>query len=151
MENAPNPEGKYPGSWWIMSFDKDGKAISDDDGKGVGNAHFDWNQKDEALKFLHDLEKETGVNHEKLYPKKPLQGKGWLMDQIMLSRLEKQAKQLGYTWKSYAEVLGQNPSNFKRQLIKKVDQLNNWLAPLNLQIQIAPKGESGEEKRKEKD
>lgn len=57
----------------------------------------------------------------------------------------------GHTWKSYAEKIGQNPSNFKRQLLKKVDQLNHWLSPLNLQIQIAPKGESGEEKRKEKD
>lgn len=42
-------------------------------------------------------------------------------------------------WKDYAESIDQNPSNFKRQLYKKIDQLNHWLSPLNLQIKIAPK------------
>lgn len=65
--------------------------------------------------------------------------------------IDKEIKESGQTWKSYAESIGQNPSNFKRQLIKHVEKLNAWLSPLNLQIKIAPKGESGEEKRKEKD
>lgn len=53
--------------------------------------------------------------------------------------IDKEIKQSGHTWKSYAESIGQNPSNFKRQLLKKIDQLNNWLSPLNLQIQIGTK------------
>jgi len=53
--------------------------------------------------------------------------------------IDKEIKESGHTWKSYAESIGQNSSNFKRQLIKKVDLLNKWLSPLSLQIQIAPK------------
>lgn len=61
-------------------------------------------------------------------------------------------KQAGFnSWREYAESIGQNPSNFKRQLVKKMDQLNHWLSPLNLQIQIAPKGRKRGEKRIEKD
>ena len=62
--------------------------------------------------------------------------------------IDNQIKSSGHTWKSYAESIGQNPSNFKRQLIKNIEKINHWLSPLNLQVQIAPKGKSGEEKRK---
>lgn len=66
--------------------------------------------------------------------------------------IDKEIKQSGYTWKSLSELLGENPSNFKRKLIQNIDKLNIWLDPLNLEIQIAPKIESGEEKKiKEKD
>jgi ribosomal protein L32E len=66
--------------------------------------------------------------------------------------LEGKIKQSGYTWKSYSEILGENPSNFKRKLVQNIEKLNKWLEPLNLQIQIAPKCESavGKNKRKEK-
>ncbi|MEC7753811.1 MAG: hypothetical protein VYB44_07260 [Bacteroidota bacterium] len=64
---------------------------------------------------------------------------------------KEQIKSAGFnSWKDYAESIGQNPSNFKRQLIKNIEKLNKWLSPINLQIQIAPKGESGAGKRKEK-
>lgn len=138
LENAPNPAGKYPGSWWVMSFDANGLPISDGE-KGVGNASFDWDEKDKALKFLSELEEKTGVRHKKLYPKKQLKGKGWLIERIMVVKVEHHLKESGHTWKSYAENIGQNPSNFKRQLVKKVEKLNSWLSPLNLQIQIIPK------------
>ena len=71
-----------------------------------------------------------------------ISGESFSIDDIVASN--------GHSWKSYAEKLGQNPSNFKRQLVKKIDQLNHWLSPLNLQIQIAPKGESGNKKEKKK-
>jgi hypothetical protein len=61
--------------------------------------------------------------------------------------LDRKIKESGYTWKSYSEFLGENPSNFKRKLIQNIDKINKWLDPLNLQIQIAPKSESGEEKK----
>jgi len=65
--------------------------------------------------------------------------------------IDKEIKQSSHTWKSYAESIGQNPSNFKRQLIKNIEKLNGWLSPLDLQIKIVPKGERKEEKRKEKE
>jgi hypothetical protein len=62
----------------------------------------------------------------------------------------KELKKLGYTWKSYSEILSENPRNFKRKLVQNIDKLNKWLEPLNLQILIAPKSEGGEEKNKRK-
>jgi hypothetical protein len=61
--------------------------------------------------------------------------------------IDKEIKQSGHTWKSLSELLGENPSNFKRKLIQNIEKLNKWLEPLNLQIQIAPKSEGGEEKK----
>jgi hypothetical protein len=65
--------------------------------------------------------------------------------------IDKEIREAGHTWKSLSELLGENPSNFKRKLIQNIDKINGWLNPLNLQIQIAPKSESGKEKIKEKD
>jgi hypothetical protein len=64
--------------------------------------------------------------------------------------IDKEVKEAGHTWKSLSELIGENPSNFKRKLLQNIDKLNRWLEPLNLQIQIAPKSESGEEKNKRK-
>jgi hypothetical protein len=61
--------------------------------------------------------------------------------------IDKEIREAGHTWKSLSELLGENPSNFKRKLIQNVERINNWLEPLNLQIQIAPKSEGGEEKK----
>jgi predicted phosphoadenosine phosphosulfate sulfurtransferase len=65
--------------------------------------------------------------------------------------LDQKLKQSGHTWQSYSKLLGENPSNFKRKLLQNIDKINNWLEPLNLQIQVVPKVESGEKKIKEKD
>jgi hypothetical protein len=61
--------------------------------------------------------------------------------------IDKEIREAGHTWKSLSELLGENPSNFKRKLIQNVERINNWLEPLNLQIQIAPNSEGGEEKK----
>jgi len=53
--------------------------------------------------------------------------------------IDKEIREAGHTWKSLSELLGENPSNFKRKLIQNIEKLNKWLDPLNLQIQIAPK------------
>jgi hypothetical protein len=65
--------------------------------------------------------------------------------------IDKEIREAGHTWKSLSELLGENPSNFKRKLVQNIDKINSWLEPLNLQIQIAPKSEGGEKKIKEKD
>lgn len=65
--------------------------------------------------------------------------------------IDKEIREAGHTWKSLSELLGENPSNFKRKLVQNIERLNKWLEPLNLQIQIAPKSKGGEEKIKEKD
>lgn len=66
--------------------------------------------------------------------------------------IDNKLKESGYTWKSYSELLGENPSNFKRKLVQNIQKLNEWLEPLNLQILIAPKSESAVGKKiKEKD
>jgi hypothetical protein len=64
--------------------------------------------------------------------------------------IDKEIREAGHTWKSLSELLGENPSNFKRKLIQNIEKLNKWLEPLNLQIQIAPKSEGREEKNKKK-
>lgn len=56
--------------------------------------------------------------------------------------IEEKIKQSEYTWKSYSNLLGENPSNFKRKLVQNIEKINRWLEPLNLEIQIAPKSES---------
>lgn len=53
-ENHPNPSGGYVGSWWIISFDADGRQIVED-GLGVGNAEFPWRQKELAVAWLRRL------------------------------------------------------------------------------------------------
>jgi hypothetical protein len=57
-------------------------------------------------------------------------------DEIMI---EKELKKLCYTWKSYSEILGENPSNFKRKLFWNIDKINRWLSPLNLELVIREK------------
>lgn len=57
----------------------------------------------------------------------------------------------GYNWTTYSDKMGKDPKNFKRTMIQNIKKINEWLFPLNLQIQILPNGEIGEEKRKEKD
>jgi hypothetical protein len=64
--------------------------------------------------------------------------------------IDKEIREAGHTWKSLSELLGENPSNFKRKLVQNIEKLNKWLEPLNLQIQIAPKSEGGEGKNKRK-
>lgn len=61
--------------------------------------------------------------------------------------IQEKIKQSGHTWRSYSKLLGENPSNFKRKLVQNIEKINSWLEPLNLQIQIAPKSEGGEEKK----
>jgi hypothetical protein len=51
--------------------------------------------------------------------------------------------QQGYKYKDFASKL--------RTFENRANWLNEFLKPLNLELQIAPKGEIGEEKRKEKD
>jgi hypothetical protein len=53
--------------------------------------------------------------------------------------LEKYLKEYDQTWKSYSDLLGENPSNFKRKLIWNIDKINKWLSPLNLEIVIRQK------------
>jgi hypothetical protein len=53
--------------------------------------------------------------------------------------IDKEIKESGHTWKSLSELIGENPSNFKRKLIQNVEKLNKWLEPLNLEIQIKRK------------
>lgn len=55
--------------------------------------------------------------------------------------IDKEIREAGHTWKSLSELLGENPSNFKRKLVQNIDKLDKWLEPLNLEIQIAPKSE----------
>jgi hypothetical protein len=64
--------------------------------------------------------------------------------------IDKEIREAGHTWKSLSELLGENPSNFKRKLVQNVERINKWLEPLNLQILIASKSEGGEEKNKRK-
>ena len=53
--------------------------------------------------------------------------------------IEKELKKLSYTWKSYSEILGENPTNFKRKLFWNIDKINRWLSPLNLELVIRSK------------
>jgi hypothetical protein len=57
----------------------------------------------------------------------------------MKKMIDKEIKKSGHTWKSYSELLGENPSNFKRKLIWNIDKINRWLSPLNLEIIIRQK------------
>ena len=50
--------------------------------------------------------------------------------------LDKEIKESGHTWKSLSELLGENPSNFKRKLIQNIEKLNKWIKPLGLKIKI---------------
>lgn len=62
--------------------------------------------------------------------------------------IDKEIREAGHTWKSLSELLGENPSNFKRKLVQNIDKLNKWLEPLNLEIQIAPNSEGAVGKKK---
>jgi hypothetical protein len=53
--------------------------------------------------------------------------------------IDKELREAGHNWTSLSELLGENPSNFKRKLVQNIEKLNKWLEPLNMQIQIAPK------------
>jgi hypothetical protein len=60
--------------------------------------------------------------------------------------IDKEIREAGHTWKSLSELLGENPSNFKRKLIQNIEKINKWLEPLSLQILIITKIEEGQEK-----
>jgi len=62
--------------------------------------------------------------------------------------IDKEIREAGHTWKSLSELLGENPSNFKRKLIQNIEKLNKWLDPLNLKIQVAPKERKSVGKKK---
>jgi hypothetical protein len=53
--------------------------------------------------------------------------------------IDKKIKNSNHTWKSYSELLGENPSNFKRKLFWNIDKINRWLSPLNLELVIREK------------
>jgi len=53
--------------------------------------------------------------------------------------IDKEIKESGHTWKRLSELLGENPSNFKRKLLWNIDKINKWLEPLNLEINIVKK------------
>jgi hypothetical protein len=53
--------------------------------------------------------------------------------------IDKEIKEAGHTWKSLSELLGENPSNFKRKLLWNIDKINKWIKPLNLEIKIVKK------------
>ena len=53
--------------------------------------------------------------------------------------IDKILKKSGRTWKSYSEMLSENPSNFKRKLLWNIDKINRWLSPLNLEVVIRSK------------
>jgi hypothetical protein len=65
--------------------------------------------------------------------------------------LDDEIKKSAKSWKSYSELIGENPSNFKRKLIQNIEKLNKWLEPLNLQILITPKDETVYVKKKRKE
>lgn len=71
LEAPPNPAGAFSGVWWIMSFDGNGEQIEDHKGRGVGNAEFFYNEKEEAEKWLSELEARTGIKSEYIKKKTP--------------------------------------------------------------------------------
>lgn len=48
-------------------------------------------------------------------------------------------QEAGHTWKSYAESIGKDPSNFKRTLIENIKRMNSWIEPLGLEVTITKK------------
>lgn len=71
LESRPNPAGAYPGVWMIMSFDGNDQPVEDHEGKGVGNAQFEYHEKKEAFEWLRALEERTGVKSNHLKNKTP--------------------------------------------------------------------------------
>lgn len=44
------------------------------------------------------------------------------------------------SWTAFANSQGENPSNFKRKILRNIERLNIWLAPLGLEIKVSAKG-----------
>lgn len=80
LENRPNPAGAYPGSYWIISFDGNGQQIETHDHNGVGNAVFDWHEKEQAEQWLSSLEQRTGITAERMHDKYPAKSLNGLID-----------------------------------------------------------------------
>ena len=53
--------------------------------------------------------------------------------------IEKQVKKMFGSWTAFCSENGHDYKNFKRKLFANIDKINNWIAPLGLEIQIALK------------
>lgn len=43
------------------------------------------------------------------------------------------------SWRDYAELQDENPTNFKRKILQNIDRINKWIEPAGMQIQIVLK------------
>ena len=50
--------------------------------------------------------------------------------------IDKQVKSIYGSWVAFSRSQGEDSSNFKRKILRNIDKVNKWLAPLHLHIQV---------------
>jgi ribosome-associated translation inhibitor RaiA len=54
----------------------------------------------------------------------------------MLKMLDEKVKKQFGSWTAFANLQGENSSNFKRKIEQNISRINKWLKPAGMQIQI---------------